>query len=201
MDPDHGRADAGVDSTAPVAAPVGLAGVALRRTVDAADWVEAVYEEFRSEIYSFALRSARDAAAAEDVMQEAFIRLLREARDGRIPDDPRAWLYRVVSNLVISGGRRASVAQRWRSVIARRDTPQPSPEATAIRRERRDAVQAALATLTPDARTALLLAANGFNGREIAQTLGRTELATRALLCRARTQLRGRLEAPDGDDE
>jgi RNA polymerase sigma-70 factor, ECF subfamily len=200
VEPGRGRSDVGVDPAVPDAEPVGRPGVGLRRGVNPTDWVEAVYEEFHSEIYSFALRSTREVAAAEDATQEAFIRLLREARENRAPDDPRAWLYRVISNLVISGGRRATVAQRWRAVIARRETPtNPSPEATAMRRERRDAVQIALDALSPDARTALLLAANGFSGREIAHSLGRTELATRALLCRARTHLRETLEAPDGD--
>ena len=171
------------------------------RAGDPANWVETAYESFHTEIFSFAMRGTRERSAAEDATQEAFIRLLREARDHRVPDDARAWLYRVVSNLLISGGRRATVAQRWRIAIARRDTPfQPSPEATVMRRERRDAVQVALDAMSPDARTALLLAANGFKGREIADALGRTELATRALLCRARTHLRSTLDAPDGTD-
>ena len=202
MEPVRGRGQAGPELDVPEAEPVEPPAVALRRTVDPADLVEAAYEEFHTEIFSFAMRGTREVAAAEDATQEAFIRLLREARENRVPDDPRAWLYRVVSNLLISGGRRATVAQRWRGVLARRDTPsQPSPEATAVRRERRDAVQIALDAMSPDARTALLLAANGFNGREIAHALGRTELATRALLCRARTHLRSTLEAPDGTDD
>ena len=201
MDSVQGRALAGADLDVPVAELVEAPVVALLRTVDPAVWVESAYEAFHTEIYSFAMRGTREAAAAADATQEAFIRLLREARERRVPDDPRAWLYRVVSNLLISGGRRATVAQRSRAAIVRRDTPsQPSPEATAMRRERRDAVQVALDAMSPDARTALLLAANGFNGREIAHALGRTELATRALLCRARTHLRGTLEAPDWTD-
>ena len=40
----------------------------------------------------------------------------------------------------------------------------------------------------------MVLAANGYRGREIAADLGRTELATRALLCRARSRLRARLD-------
>lgn len=44
-----------------------------------------------------------------------------------------------------------------------------------------------------DARTALLLAAHGFSGREVAEALGRTELATRSLICRARLRLREHL--------
>src|SRR5262245_34630824 len=108
MEPAEGRAQAGAESAMPDAEPVGRTGVAVRHGVDAADWVEAVWEEFHAEVYSFALRSTREVAAAEDATQEAFIRLLREARRHAAPDDPRAWLYRVVSNLVISGGRKAS---------------------------------------------------------------------------------------------
>ena len=37
-------------------------------------------------------------------------------------------------------------------------------------------------------------AAQGFSGREIAQALGRSEVATRALMCRARVRLRTELE-------
>ena len=201
MDSVRGRALARASLDVPVAERVEGPVVALLRAVDPANWVETAYETFHTEIFSFAMRGTRELAAAEDATQEAFIRLLHEARANRPPDDPRAWLYRVVSNLLISGGRRATVAQRWRAAIARRDLPSdPSPEATAIRRERRDDVQIALDAMGPDARTALLLAANGFNGREIAHVLGRSELATRALLCRARTHLRSTLEAPDGTD-
>ena len=60
-------------------------------------------------------------------------------------------------------------------------------------------VRRTLDAMSPDSRTALLLAANGFSGREIAHALGRTELATRALLCRARTHLRETLEVPGGE--
>ena len=42
-----------------------------------------------------------------------------------------------------------------------------------------------------------MLAAHGFSGREIAATLGRSELATRSLICRARLRLRERLESTE----
>ncbi len=42
---------------------------------------------------------------AEDVVQEAFIRLLRESPT---PRSPKAWLYRVVRNLAIDHSRRAN---------------------------------------------------------------------------------------------
>ena len=54
-----------------------------------------------------------------------------------------------------------------------------------------------LADLDPVARTALLLAAEGFSGAEIAAAIGRSESATRTLLCRTRLRVRGRLESPE----
>ena len=50
-----------------------------------------------------------------------------------------------------------------------------------------------LGELGADARTALLMAANGFNGLEIADAIGRSPNATRTLMCRSRLQLRARL--------
>ena len=50
-----------------------------------------------------------------------------------------------------------------------------------------------LGELGADARTALLMAANGFSGLEIADAIGRSPNATRTLMCRSRIQLRERL--------
>jgi DNA-directed RNA polymerase specialized sigma24 family protein len=66
-----------------------------------------------------------------------------------------------------------------------------------LEHERRSALEAALAELGDDARTALLMAANGFSGLEIAEAIGRTGLATRSMMCRARLQLRERLGTPE----
>jgi len=57
-------------------------------------------------------------------------------------------------------------------------------------RESRGELVAALAVLRPAERAALILAAHGVTGPEIARHLGRTHGATRALMCRARTRLR-----------
>jgi RNA polymerase sigma-70 factor (ECF subfamily) len=46
-----------------------------------------------------------DSPAAEDAVQEAFTRLLREAM---APGDPAAWLFRTIHNLAVDGHRAAS---------------------------------------------------------------------------------------------
>jgi RNA polymerase sigma factor (sigma-70 family) len=141
------------------------------------------------------LRSlTRDEAAAEDLAQEAFLRLAREVAAGRTPDSAAAWLFRVGRNLATSRARRVSVAHRHAGSL-----PTPAadgaPDALAIRGEQARAVRAAMAGLPDDHREALLLAAEGYRGPEIAARLHRTPLATRALLCRVRGRLRTQLLA------
>jgi RNA polymerase sigma factor (sigma-70 family) len=160
-------------------------------------FVRATYEDHQRELYSFARAAVRDEEAAEDIVAEAFLRLTRELTAGRRPEHPRAWLYRVVSNLMVSRGRRRAVAERALSALLRRDV-EGSPEEAFLHRELHDDLERTLATLPRDARVGLLLAAHGFSGREIAATLGRSESACRTLLCRARLRLRDQLER-EGD--
>ena len=70
------------------------------------------FEAFGSELLRFATRRLRDADRAEDIVQEAFLRLATESRAGRDPNNPRGWLYRVVLNLIISDARHAAIARR-----------------------------------------------------------------------------------------
>jgi RNA polymerase sigma-70 factor (ECF subfamily) len=141
------------------------------------------------ELRAHLLRSLRDPAAADDLVQEAFVRLLIESAAGREPLHPRAWLYRVAANLAVSRARHHSVAARRAAELVRREVV-PSPEDELLEREGARTLHARLDRLPAHVRTALLLAAQGYSGAEIAQHIGRSELATRSLLCRERRRLR-----------
>ena len=156
----------------------------------------AAYEQYHEPIYAFLRRATRDADVAEDLLQETFARLLTSYRAGRPPEQLQAWLYRVASNLVTSRGRRLRTVTHWLAGQRRDDHlgTEASPESSAIDRERSSEVGHALGTLSEQARTALLLAAQGFAGQEIAEAIGRTEAATRTLMCRARQQMRREIE-------
>ena len=73
-------------------------------------FVVSMYEAHHAEVYAFLVRSTRDPSAAEDLLQETFLRLTTEARAGRAPEQVRAWLFRVASNLAISRARRNATA-------------------------------------------------------------------------------------------
>lgn len=156
--------------------------------------VAATYDRHGRELFTFALRACHDHATAEDLVQESFTRLIVEIEAGRTPGNVRAWLYRVVANLVISRGRRTAVVERRFGELAAGEADS-GPEPAYLDHERQADIDVALGELDPDARTALLMAASGFNGMEIAEAIGRSGSATRTLMCRTRLQLRERLES------
>ncbi|MFL5640988.1 MAG: RNA polymerase sigma factor [Chloroflexota bacterium] len=177
----------------------GTASVSISRagrSNDVTGTVLPIYDAHHRELASFISAIERDPRAAEDILSETFLRLIEEVRRGRTPDQPRAWLYRVATNLVVDGGRHRTVVTRVLGRLVDHRT-EPPPDDTYLRGEMRREVWAALSELPVDARTALLLAAHGFSGREVADALGRTELATRSLICRARLRLRDRLEGTE----
>jgi RNA polymerase sigma-70 factor (ECF subfamily) len=159
------------------------------------------YDAWHGELYAFLVDATRDPDTAEDLLQESFLRLLREARAGRMPDMVRPWLYRVAANLVVSRGRRLVSARHWFERIGvgeHRAAIVESPEGGVLRHEAADDLDRVLAQAGPRARAALLLSAEGFSGKEIAAAIGRSEAATRTLMCRARVRVRRDLAGAGG---
>ena len=183
--------------TSPLEA-VDTAGV--HRTAGADALVVSAWADHHAEIFAFLVRTTRDTGVAEDLLQEAYLRLTREVRARRAPDNVRAWLYRVAANLAVSRGRRVSTALRGLVRLGAGNGPartDDAPEAAYLQREGRAALVGVLADLGPDARAALLFASEGFTGAEIAAAIGRSEAATRTLLCRTRVRVRSRLETAE----
>jgi RNA polymerase sigma-70 factor (ECF subfamily) len=156
--------------------------------------VHALYAEHASAIERYARSVLRDPDAAADVAQEVFLRLLVASRSGRMPDNPAAWMHRVAHNVALSDVRRRQSRSRVVERLATADDEvAASTEENVLHRERNSRISTALGSMAPDHRAAVLLAAEGYGSAEIGDRIGRTELATRALLCRARGRLRNRL--------
>lgn len=168
----------------------GLAQDGASRSID--EVIETAYAQHYRSIYGQLLASTRDAATAQDLCQEAFLRLTRQMRAGEPPENVGAWLHRVATNLAVSRSRRARVAEHWADRLVERGL-QPSPEDEVLTRERNATVRTALSQLSESDQSALLLAAQGYGGPEIARLLGRTQTATRTRLFRARSRLRTQL--------
>jgi RNA polymerase sigma-70 factor (ECF subfamily) len=159
--------------------------------------VVVAFEAHRSSLERYVRSLVRDPDDAADICQEVFVRLLLATRADRAPEAPNAWMHRVAHNLVVSAARHRSVAERSADRVVETQTV-PSTEDDVIRREETAGLANVLGSVRPDDRRAMILAAQGFRTREIGEAIGRTELATRALLCRARGRLREQLSAAEG---
>ncbi len=67
---------------------------------------ETLYERHRDPFFGFLYRLVKDMEAAEDILQDAFMRLIRAADDFRGEAKVRTWLYGIGRNLTIDHGRR-----------------------------------------------------------------------------------------------
>src|SRR5688572_25709875 len=162
--------------------------------------VEAAFDAHANRLKAFALAAVRDDDAADDLVQETFLRFIREVRDHGPPDNVGGWLHRVCANLVISRGRRQKVADRRKSSLVDRDVG-ASAEDQVIRSDESSRLRAGLAELPNDARVALLMAASGFSAAEIGEAIGRTANATSTYICRARIRLREILSGGGGSPQ
>lgn len=135
-------------------------------------------------LFRYLVRLSGDADMAADLMQETFVRLHDR---GSLPDDVRAWLTTVATNLLRddrrTAARRVHLAEKFNVDLM--PAAMPSPEIAAEAHERRDAVRAALATLSERDRQLLLLRHEGFSYREIAAAADVSTNSVGTLLVRA----------------
>jgi RNA polymerase sigma-70 factor (ECF subfamily) len=150
------------------------------------------YAELRPLMFSIAYRMTGSISDAEDIVQEAFLRLTRVLRDGASIDSPKAYLATVTTRLAISHLRSARVRREsyvgaWLPEPLLAD-PDPDPSERA---EMSDSLSMAflvlLESLTPTERAVFLLhEVFGYDYKEIASITGKSETNCRQILTRAR---------------
>ncbi|MEO1153960.1 MAG: RNA polymerase sigma factor [Pseudomonadota bacterium] len=157
-------------------------------------------------IFGYAARVLSDRTEAEDVVQEAMLRLWKIAPDWRQGEaQVSTWLYRVTVNLCTDRLRKSG-----RSVdidaVAEPEDGQPSAVATMIDTDRAKALQAALDTLPERQRQAVVLRhLEGLSNPEIAVVMDIGVEAVESLTARGKRALRaalsGRREELGYDDD
>jgi RNA polymerase sigma-70 factor (ECF subfamily) len=144
---------------------------------------EDLFATHRDKLFSAMWLVARDRHEAEDLTQEAFVRVWERWDRSGAPDDPAGYLYRTAMNLFLNRRRRAAVAAR--RIL--RIEPRPD-ELAAV--EARDEVRRALRALTHAQRAALvLLDLVDLSSEDAARVLGVRPSTVRVLAARGRAAL------------
>ena len=157
-----------------------------------------LYERHKTRVYRTALVITHDPAAAEDILQDCFLRLHKYAHsvDSSLPLKP--WLYRVTVNLAYNAEKRS---KRWQTaldgVVERIAGPvQHSPEWQVEMRDVQRQMMDAISSLNINQRIVIILFyLNSLNVKEIALILNCPCGTVKSRLYYGRENLRRKLEA------
>ena len=148
-----------------------------------------LYKRTSRSLWSYVYRVTGNAADADDIVQDAFCRLLRGGPDAD-EEQLRRYVFRIASHLVVDRWRR----QKRDHDSARQHVPLPLASDT----PEHEAVARTFARLTPRERALLWLAyVEGQSHQEIAGTLGLARQSVKVLLFRARRRLRDLLASAE----
>ena len=150
-----------------------------------------IYERTAPRLRTWLYLSLRDAALADDLLQEAFLRLLRaELRDANI-HQVRSYLYKTALTLVADHGRRAIRERNALERQGRKASDSPRHDLTLD-------MERLFALVPPKQQTLLWLAyVEGFSHREISASMGIKPGSVRVILYRARKAFAGVLQEHD----
>jgi RNA polymerase sigma-70 factor (ECF subfamily) len=176
---------------------VGLGWAAeSEQTAESKADVAALVREYSGVMYRVAFSILRNAAEAEDAVQDAFLRVVQHRERLNGVKDARTWLIRIVWNLALDRKRRVSPEQMDEAVVAAMVAKELPADERMAEARRLVEVYGAIDRLPKREREALLLSViEELSTAEIAAVVGRSESSVRALLFRARERLRERLDS------
>ena len=166
-----------------------------------------VVGSYQRQAMRLALYLLRDAAEADEAVQDTFVKVFTHITSYREDLPFEAWFTRILANTCRDRQKARRRRERWEtigferpdqtgSVVDRAHAPGPSPEDALLGSERRRELMSAIDTLPRRQRDILLLChVEGQSPREVGEMTGLTESTVRVHLFRALRKLRGALEA------
>jgi RNA polymerase sigma-70 factor, ECF subfamily len=163
-------------------------------------------QKYRRSMVSFMYRMARNAAAAEDLAQEVFLRVYRSRESYEASAKFTTWLYRIATNLAVNHARdtrheRAETTVSLDEPDEETGTTFEVPDAALtaeqamMRRERLQAIRSKVEALPEAQRLAVIMHKyQQMDYKQIAEVLKKSESATKSLLFRAYETLREQLK-------
>jgi RNA polymerase sigma-70 factor (ECF subfamily) len=167
---------------------------------------EYLVQKYRRPMLSFMYRMARNAAAAEDLAQEVFLRVYRSRESYEASAKFTTWLYRIATNLAVNHARdtrherpevQVSLDEPDEDTGTTLELPDASlnAEQAMVIRERMMAIRRKVEALPEQQRLAVIMHKyQQMDYKQIAEVLKKSESATKSLLFRAYETLREELK-------
>lgn len=155
-----------------------------RKSQHLEEQVVELYATMRPPLLGYAYHMAGSTGEAEDLVQDAFLKLFDQLKRNSRILNLRSWLYRVVHNMAIDCARRKGVQEtlgtEWLSQRIQAEVPR-SAEDDLIQQQR---VALSLKALNDRERHCLMLRAEGLSYTEIGEVLGISQKAVSVYLVR-----------------
>jgi RNA polymerase sigma-70 factor, ECF subfamily len=143
--------------------------------------LDGLFQRIHPQLFRYLYRLTGDRDMADDVAQEAFVRLIRQD----LPEDEaRPWLFTVATNLLRDRARKTDRHRRLEPLVPHAETL-ARPDAAAEQSEVVLAVRRALLQVPERDRVMLLMREEGFSYGEIARAVGVAPGSVGTLLARA----------------
>lgn len=121
------------------------------------EWIRLCVTEHQQALVAYSVKFLGDVSRAQDIVQEAFIRLCREPREKIVPRE-RQWLFTVCRNLAMDILRKEKkMTQLDQDMIEKHPSPEPSPADGAENREEGQNLLSLLERLPANQREAIRL--------------------------------------------
>ena len=143
-----------------------------------------VFDELKPKLLRYCTYQCGDPDTAEDVVQEAMVRLWRRSA-GEPPADPEAWLFTTARHLILDGAKVARNRRRLLASVPVRASEGELADRAVEREEERERVRGVLERMPERGREILMLRYSGFSYGEIAGRVGVAPGSVGTLLARA----------------
>ena len=175
-----------------------------------------LFDKYKKQVINFCYRYCANQAVAEELAQEAFLRVYKAAARYRPQARFSTWLFKIATNVCLNEIRKPIYRAKHQSLDAAsetghassRETPleieadQALPDALVEVQQNQSLVQQAMVKLPADQRAALLLrATEGFSYEEIGKQINRSENHVKTLIYRARQYMKKTLGAHWGKND
>ena len=158
-----------------------------------------LFDRHSPRVHAFIRRQIADAALAEELVQEVFLRVVRQGAGWQRRSKLSTWLYRIVVNTRLMRIRKDKSRAKYLAETAFDDAIvydwRNDPEDAAVNSELREVLESGLDQISPDLRAAVVLRdIQGLSGEDAAEALRITVASLKSRLHRARVLLRSHMD-------